>query len=242
MEFILPFGRRADQLPTRASSPVLGYSDEVGIDDDNRHDSKEYRDDFYEGQTDSFVGSRTPFTTRITITGPADFTLNSVGTKTEDTVKDGRRTVVWESDHPVSFFNVVAGRWTVKRGEGTAVYYHPGHPYNIAEMLEAPRRRPPLLLRVVLSLSLARAEAQRVSQPGDLRPGFPDQHHVLRRDRLPDQEHARDPRRLRDHRARGSPPVVGQHPDAGQGPRGQHPGRGDVALLDDPAASSRSRA
>ena len=95
------------------------------------------RDDFYKGQTDSFIGARTPFTTRITITGPADFTLNSVGTKTADTVKDGRRTVVWESDHPVSFFNVIAGRWAVERGEGTAVFYHPGHPYNIAEMREA---------------------------------------------------------------------------------------------------------
>src|SRR5262249_40865304 len=65
------------------------------------------------------------------------FTLNSVGTKTEDSVTDGRRTVVWESEHPVSFFNVIAGRWAVEKGEGTAVYYHPGHPYNIAEMREA---------------------------------------------------------------------------------------------------------
>ena len=37
----------------------------------------------------------------------------------------------------MSFFNVIAGRWEVERGEGTAVYYHPGHPYNIGEMREA---------------------------------------------------------------------------------------------------------
>ena len=60
-----------------------------------------------------------------------------MGIQTEDTVKDGRRTAVWESDHPVNFFNVVGGRWAVQRGEGTAVYYHPGHRYNVAEMLEA---------------------------------------------------------------------------------------------------------
>ena len=122
---------------------MLGFADSVGIDDENRQDSKEYPDDFYEGQTDSFTGARTPFATRITITGPEGFTLNSVGTKTSDDVKDGRRTVVWESEHPVSFFNVVAGRWAVERGEGTAVFYHPGHPYNIAEMrraLDAARR------------------------------------------------------------------------------------------------------
>ncbi|MGO9466096.1 MAG: ABC transporter permease/M1 family aminopeptidase [Isosphaeraceae bacterium] len=136
MEFIVP---SAVVLTSFQSSivPVLGYSDEVGIDDDNRQDSKEYRDDYYKGQTDSFVGTRAPFTTRIRVTGPADFTINSVGAKSEDTVKDGRRTVVWESDHAVNFFNVIAGRWKVKRGEGTAVYYDRAHPYNIDEMLEA---------------------------------------------------------------------------------------------------------
>ncbi len=117
--------------------PILGFAEEAGIDDENRHDAKEYNDDFYKGQTDSFLGARAPFTTRIQITGPADFTMNSVGTKTSDTVQDGRRTVVWESDHPVSFFNVVAGRWQVERGNGTAVYYNRAHPYNIAEMRES---------------------------------------------------------------------------------------------------------
>ena len=60
-----------------------------------------------------------------------------MGTKTADDVKDGRRTVVWKSDFPVSFFNMIAGRWEVERGEGTAVYYYRGHRYNIAEMREA---------------------------------------------------------------------------------------------------------
>jgi ABC-2 type transport system permease protein len=60
-----------------------------------------------------------------------------VGTKTAETEKDGRRTVVWESDFPVSFYNVIAGRWQVERGEGTAVYYYRGHRYNIGEIREA---------------------------------------------------------------------------------------------------------
>ncbi len=117
--------------------PVLGFQESVGVDEENSQDPKEFRDDFYKGQTDSFVGARAPFTTKITITGPADFTINSVGTKTAESEKDGRRTVVWESDFPVSFFNVIAGRWQVEQGEGTAVYYYRGHPYNIAEMREA---------------------------------------------------------------------------------------------------------
>ena len=123
--------------------PILGFHESIGVDDDNRYDAKEYPDDFFEGQTDSMLGSRAPFSTQITITGPADFTLNSVGIKTADTVTDGRRTTIWESDHPVSFFNVVAGRWAIDLGEGVTVFYHPGHRYNIVEMrqaLEAARR------------------------------------------------------------------------------------------------------
>ena len=136
-EFILPSSVVLTSFrPTHRADPRASWTRSV-IDDENRQDPKEFRDDFYKGQTDSFVGARAPFSTKITITGPADFTINSVGTKTAETVKDGRRTVVWESDFPVSFFNVIAGRWEVERGEGTAIYYHAGHPYNIAEMREA---------------------------------------------------------------------------------------------------------
>jgi hypothetical protein len=142
MEFILPSSVVLTSFGPSVV-PVLGFLDAVGIDDENRQDSRDYPEDHYEGQTDSGLGARTPFSTRIRITGPESFTLNSVGTKIEDSVSAGRRTVVWESEHPVSFFNVVAGRWAVERGEGTAVYYHPGHRYNIAEMrgaLDAARR------------------------------------------------------------------------------------------------------
>ena len=40
----------------RADPGVSSMS--VGIDDENRQDPKEYRDDFYKGQTESFVGAR----------------------------------------------------------------------------------------------------------------------------------------------------------------------------------------
>ena len=142
MEFILPSSVVLTGFrPTVV--PVLGYVESVGVDDDNKYDSREWADDFFEGQTDAFIGGRTPFTTKIRLTGPESFTLNSVGTKVEDTVHEGRRTVVWESEHPVVFFNVVGGRWAVERGEGTAVFYHPSHRYNIDEMrkaLDAARR------------------------------------------------------------------------------------------------------
>jgi ABC-2 type transport system permease protein len=135
-EFILPSAAVLTSFQASVA-PLLGFAEQAGVDDDNRHDPKEYRVDFYKGQTDSFLGARTPFTTRIQISGPVDFTMNSVGTKTSDTVAGNRRIVVWESDHPVSFFNVVAGRWDVERGVGTAVYYNRAHSYNIAEIRES---------------------------------------------------------------------------------------------------------
>jgi hypothetical protein len=117
--------------------PLLGYVEQVGVDEENKHDGKEYRDDYYKGQTDSMLGARMPYTTKITVSGPEDFTLNSVGTKTKDTVNGGRRTVVWESEKPVKLFNVIAGRYQVERGQGTAVYFSSAHPYNVAEIRES---------------------------------------------------------------------------------------------------------
>jgi ABC-2 type transport system permease protein len=135
-EFIVPSGVVLTSFGP-SFAPVLGYQESVGIEDENKYESKEYPDDFYKGQTDSFIGNRAPFTTRVKITGPAEFALNSVGTVTSNQVSGGRRTTVWESDQPVNFFNVVAGRWEVKRGKGTAVFYHPKHAYNVDEMIEA---------------------------------------------------------------------------------------------------------
>ncbi|HEV2844316.1 MAG TPA: M1 family aminopeptidase, partial [Thermoanaerobaculia bacterium] len=125
-------------------APVVGYVEGVGVEEDeNDYEPKDYTDDFYKGRTDTLFASGTPFPTRISVTGPEDYIFNSVGTKVGDTVKDGKRTVVWKSDHPVRFFNVVGGRWAVRRGQGTAIYYHPGHVYNIDKMigtLDAARR------------------------------------------------------------------------------------------------------
>jgi ABC-2 type transport system permease protein len=137
MEFILPSGVVLTSFGS-SMAPVLGFGEGVGIDDENRTESKEYADDYYLGQTESFAGSRLPYPTKITIKGPADFTYNSVGTLKSNTIDaEGRRVSVWETEQPVNFFNIVAGRWEVQRGQGTAVYFSPKHPFNINEMVEA---------------------------------------------------------------------------------------------------------
>jgi ABC-2 type transport system permease protein len=141
-EFILPSGVVLTTF-TPSFTPLLGYQDDIGIEKENRYEPRVYPPDFYLGRTDAAFGSDTPFTTRIRVTAPAAYTINSVGVLASDTVAAGRRTAVWVSDQPVRFFNIVAGRWQVKRGAGTAIYYHPGHPYNVARMsgaLDAARR------------------------------------------------------------------------------------------------------
>ncbi len=136
-EFILPSGVVLTSFGT-SFAPWVGFVDSVGVDDENKTESKEYPDDYYLGPTESFVGSRSPFTTRVTVSGPPDFTYNSVGTLASDVVTPaGRRVAVWESDRPVNFFNIVAGRWEVRKGKDTAVYFSKKHPYNVDEMVAA---------------------------------------------------------------------------------------------------------
>jgi ABC-type transport system involved in multi-copper enzyme maturation permease subunit len=135
-QFILPSGVVLTSFTT-SFVPVVGYSEGIGVDEDNQYEPKKYAEDFYEGVTDPAMGTGRPYSTRVRITGPAEYTYNSIGVLVSEEVEGEKRTVVWESDHPVTFFNVVAGRWDVHRGENTAIFHHPGHPYNIEEMSEA---------------------------------------------------------------------------------------------------------
>ncbi len=118
--------------------PVPGYNPSIGVDEENAHDSPDYPEDFYEGNTEPLFGwGGTPFRVRTRITTPEAYTANGVGQRVSEETKDGRRTVVWETDHPVGLFNVVAGKYAVREGRGTALYYHPEHDYNIEEMSAA---------------------------------------------------------------------------------------------------------
>ena len=142
-EFILPSGVVLTSF-SPSFAPVVGYIEDVGVkEDENDYEPRDYPDDFYVGRTDALFGAGHPFTTRIAVTGPADYTFNSVGTAVSEKTEGGQKTVIWKSDYPVRLFNVVGGRWAVRRGQGTAIFYHPGHPYNIGEMsgaLDAARR------------------------------------------------------------------------------------------------------
>jgi ABC-type transport system involved in multi-copper enzyme maturation permease subunit len=136
-QFVLPAGV---VLHTFGPSflPVPGYLEDIGVDEDNRTETRDFPDDYYRDVVPPIFGSvATAFTTRVAVTAPSEYTVNSVGTLVSDTERDGRRTVVWESDHPVKLLNLVAGRWEVLRRDGTALYYSPRHPYNVDEISEA---------------------------------------------------------------------------------------------------------
>ncbi|HKQ20165.1 MAG TPA: M1 family aminopeptidase [Candidatus Eisenbacteria bacterium] len=141
-EFVLPSGVVLTGF-SPSFMPVLGFQEDVGETKDNKTEPRQYARDYWKGTTRAAFGATAWFPARIVVTGPEAYTLNSVGVCTSNTVKDGWRTQVWETDAPVKILNVVCGRWDVKQGNGTTIYYHAAHTYNIEEMsatLDAARR------------------------------------------------------------------------------------------------------
>lgn len=141
-EFVLPSGVVLTGF-TPSFMPVLGFQEDIGETKDNKTEPRKYPRDYWKGVTGADFGATAWFPARITVTGPEAYTLNSVGVCTSNTVKEGWRTQVWETDAPVKILNVVCGRWSVKQGNGTTIYYNAAHHYNVDEMsatLDAARR------------------------------------------------------------------------------------------------------
>ncbi len=136
MHFILPAGVVLDDF-TNNFVPMVGYQEGIGIREENRYEPPEYPDDFHEEMLAPHERRASLFSTRITVTGPQEYTFNSVGVLENSQMSDGKRTVTWVIDHPVRTFNIGGGRWEVARKDGTAVFYHPDHTFNIEEMSKA---------------------------------------------------------------------------------------------------------
>lgn len=141
-EFIAPSGAVLTSFST-AVFPLVGYDEGRGVTHKNRFEPRVFPSDWYKESLPPAFGSGTGAKTRIRISGPKEYQYNSVGVCTSDSTVGEDRRVVWESDAPVRLFNVVAGKWEVHRGEGTAIYSAKQHPYNIEEMgraLDAARK------------------------------------------------------------------------------------------------------
>jgi ABC-2 type transport system permease protein len=137
-QFILPAAVVLTGFESPSFTPMLGYLEDIGIEEENRAEPRVYPDDYHLARTPAFLplGDQ-PFTTRIRVNAPDSYRVNATGVMVDEEVTSGRRIAIWESDHPVRIFNVIASRWKVKKGEGAEIYYHPKHTYNVDEMLEA---------------------------------------------------------------------------------------------------------
>lgn len=149
--FVLPAGVVLHTLsPTMA--PVPGFVESIGRSEERDYEPEDRADGWWRGRTDPFVGLGSPFSARVEVTGPAEgWRYNSVGVLVADSTRDGLRTMTWETDYPVRFLNVVAGRWGVRRGTvavaggdtaRTEIHHHPAHTWRLDEVgraLEAAR-------------------------------------------------------------------------------------------------------
>ena len=139
MEFVLPSSTVLTGFDGANLAPQLGWLPDVGVrEDENRADPREFADDFYAGTTRAGIPmAENWFDTHITVDAPPDLQVNATGEKTGDRMVGSMRRTTWESDAPVRIFNVVLGRWKVRKGEGVELAYDARHEYNVDEMMQA---------------------------------------------------------------------------------------------------------
>ena len=142
-EFITPAGgivtgRNPDFVPVVRYIPTIGADPEIPREAERRaHQPRTFPPGWHRGITQAEI-DRSAFTHRLRITLPAEYMLTSTGVLAGNEVRDGRRTLVWVTDYPVRVWNIAFGRWQERRGNnGTVIYHHPGHTYNLDGMLEA---------------------------------------------------------------------------------------------------------
>ena len=142
-EFVLPSGVVLTSFsPTFL--PVPGFVAAIGVDDKNARDAKEYPLDHWKQQVDPAFGPAWSTDVRLTIEGPESWVLNGCGVEeSTETIANGRQRVVWQTEHPVRFFNIVGGPLKAAPGRQTTVYFDPRTPHNVPSMvrgLDAARR------------------------------------------------------------------------------------------------------
>lgn len=137
-EFILPSSAVFTGFNGPTLAPQIGLVEEIGPKAKDRPEPRRYSDDVWRETLPAVIPlAQGWFTTRIRVTVPEGFRANATGALESETAAGGRRTYLYVSDQPVHLFNLVAGRWAEKRGEGVTLYYHPTHAYNVEGMTQA---------------------------------------------------------------------------------------------------------
>ena len=135
-EFLLPSGVVLTSF-SPSFLPVVGFVEGVGIDTENRRDAREYPLDHWKSRVDPAFGPAWETDVRLAVEGPSDWVINVVGVEKETTESNGRRRTVWETEHPVRFFNIVGGPLDSKVGDGARVYFSRRTPHNVDTMVKA---------------------------------------------------------------------------------------------------------
>ncbi len=135
-EFLLPSGVVLTSF-SPSFLPVVGYVDGVGIDERNSRDDRDFPLDLWTTRVDPAFGPAWPTQVRLALEAPEEWTVNVVGIERESSVTDGRRRTIWETEHPVRFFNIVGGPLEAAKGETTTIYHSARTPHNVATMVDA---------------------------------------------------------------------------------------------------------
>jgi len=140
MEFIMPSSIVLTGFSGTDFVPQLGFFPEKGIEKDkNGSDPREWPKDWWKSPRNHaiFPSATRWYDVHMRVDVPADLQVNATGECVSEQVAKGRRVTEWRTDHPVRIFNLVAGKWVVKKGPGVAVYYDRRQPYNVDDMLAA---------------------------------------------------------------------------------------------------------
>ena len=136
-EFVAPSGVVLTSF-TPSFLPVPGFVDSVGVDDKNRRDAKEYPLDHWKTRVDPAFGPAWSSDVQLTIEGPAGWVMNGCGVEaSNEEIGEGRRRVVWKTEHPVRFFNIVGGPLKAAPGRRSTVYFDPRTEHNVPTMVRA---------------------------------------------------------------------------------------------------------
>lgn len=141
-EFVLPSGVVLTSF-SGSFLPSVGFAEGVGVDEKNQRETRDLGPNRWRERVDPLFGPAWSTNLTLTVTGPADWTINCVGVPGEERIDGARKTTVWTSDHPVRFFNIVGGPLLRQPGETTSVFYNERHPANVERMsktLDAARK------------------------------------------------------------------------------------------------------
>lgn len=135
-EFLLPSGAMLSTLGPDFL-PLPGFLEGRGVEASWQPEPAEAGPELWRQELPPIFGPPRPFDLRLEVNVPAEYQVSAVGARISEEIAGGRRTVVWQSDHPLRFVCLTAGRWAERREGDNSVYYHPDHAYNVDEMLAA---------------------------------------------------------------------------------------------------------